>query len=96
MILVCEMQNGEVFEASSKKKLTESMINYFGENDEDAGQIKAVYCIFKNERADEICNNAVSKIQEIIDKGVSDWRKYANENWQGQKEIERDYYANLL
>lgn len=96
MILICEMENGETFEANTNKKLIKSIVTYYGENDEDAGQIKAVYYILKDERTDELCQNAVNKIQEIVDKGISEFRKCANENWKGQKEIERDYYASLI
>ncbi len=96
MILVAEMQNGGVFEAISKRKLTNQMIQHFAENDCDAGQIKAIYCIFKNDRTDELCGENIAKIQDIVDEGVSEWRKIAAEEWRGQKEIEREFRAGLL
>lgn len=88
MILIAEMQNGKVFEAESKKKLTAAMIEHFAENDCDAGQIKALYVIKKDDSTDEFCKNAVKKIQNIIDKGVAEWRKTAEQEYHGQREIE--------
>ncbi len=90
MILIAEMQNGGVFEAPSKKRLTSQMIEHFGENNQNAEQIKAIYCIFKNDRVNEFCGEVVNKIQEIIDNGVAEWRKIINEEYCGRKEIENE------
>jgi len=90
MILVAEMQSGGVFEAASKKKLTNQMIQHFAENSEDAGQIKAIYYVLKNDKTNEICSDAVSRIQEIIDDGVAKWRKTADEEYCGRKQIESE------
>jgi hypothetical protein len=96
MLLVAEMQSGGVFEAASKKKLTAQMIQHFGESDQDAGQIKALYVIKKDDRTDEFCRDVVAKIQDIVDEGVAEWRKTADEEYRGQKEIEQDYWAAVL
>jgi hypothetical protein len=90
MILIAEMKNGGVFEADSKKKLTDQMIRHFAENDCDAGQIKALYIIKKDDRTNEFCNDVVTKIQSIIDKGIAEWRKIADEEYRGQQEIESE------
>lgn len=90
MILVAEMKSGGVFEAASKKKLTTQMIRHFGENDCDAGQIKAIYCVFKNDRTTEFCRDVVEKMQAIIDEGVAEWQKIADEEYRGQREIEAE------
>jgi len=96
MIYICEMENGETFEAQSKKKLTENIINYFVENDCEVDQIKNIHCVFKDETVRNLCQDAINKIQNIIEKEVEQQKKYANENLKGQKEIEQDYYASLI
>lgn len=96
MIVVAEMRNGGTFEAQSRKKLIEKMINYFGENDRDAGQIKALYVVFKNNTVDELCKEAVRKTQDAIDEGTREWRKIAEQEYRGQMMIEQEYYANLI
>lgn len=95
MLWIVEMQSGGVFEAATKRKIVDSMIQHFAENDDSAAQIKAIFCVFKDDRTDELCQSAVSKMQDIIDEGVSEWRKSAEEEAEGQREIERDFYANL-
>jgi len=96
MIVIAEMQNGGVFEAASKKKITGQMIQHFAENNEDAGQIKAVYCVFKDDSTEEFCKEVVSKIQEIVDAGVAESRKIADQEYCGQKQIEADYREACL
>lgn len=96
MILVAEMRKGGVFEAESKKKLTDKIIEYFAESDQEAGQIKAIYIIKKNDKTDEFCNEVVKKIQYIVDEGVSKWRKKVDEECFNQKEIRRDYLSGVL
>jgi hypothetical protein len=96
MIVIAEMQNGGVFEAASKKKLTHQMIRHFAENNEDAGQIKAIFCVFKNDKTQEFCKKVVGKIQNIIDEGVAESQKIAEQERQGQREIESDFRAGLL
>ena len=90
MILIAKMQNGGVFEAPSKKKLTQDMIQYFGENDCQADQIEGIYCIFKNDKINEFCKDVVNKIQNIIDEGITEWREIADQEYHGQKEIESE------
>jgi hypothetical protein len=96
MIVIAEMESGGVFEAPSKKKLTDQMIQHFAENNEDAGQIKAVYCVFKDDSTEEFCKEVVGKIQNIVDNGVSEYRKIADQEYRGQKQIESDYHEACL
>lgn len=96
MIVIAEMQTGGVFEAESKRKLSAQMIQHFAENDEDAGQIKAIYVVKKDDSTDELCSDVVAKIQDIIDEGVAEWREAARIEREGQKDIERDYWASRL
>jgi len=96
MILIAEMQNCGFFEAESKKKLTDQMIQHFGQNNQDAGQIKAIYCVFKDDRTKEFCKEVVGKVQNIVDNGVSEYRKIADQEYRGQKQIESDYREACL
>lgn len=96
MIVIAEMQTGGVFEAECKRKLSAQMIRHFAENDEDAGQIKAIYVVKKDDSTDELCSDVVAKIQDIIDEGVVQWRKISDEEYRGRKEIERDFRAGLI
>lgn len=96
MIIVAQMQSGGCFEAENKRKLSQQMIQHFGENDEEAGQIKSLFYVLNDDRTDEICQRGIDILQEIIDEGVAEWRKIADEEYRGQKEIERDYWATVL
>ena len=91
MILICEMQNGGVFEATSKKKLTAAMIRYYAERDQEPAQIKAIFCVKKDGKTDEFCKMVVDRMQKIVDQGVKEWRKQADIEYSGQKEIESNY-----
>ncbi len=96
MLFIAEMQTGGCFEATTKRKGVEQMIQHFAENDCSAGQIKSIFYLFEDGRCNEICGDVVGKIQDMVDEGVAEWRKIADEEWRGQKEIERDFYAGLL
>lgn len=96
MFYVVEMQQGGVFEPETKRKGVAQIIQHFAERDEEAGQIKAIYIVKKNDKTDEFCRDIVSKIQDMIDEGVVEWRKTADEEHRGQKEIESDYWAGVL
>jgi len=89
------MKNGGDFEAESKKKLTEKIIEYFAENNEESTQIKAIYCIFKDDSTDEFCSDVVLRIQNIVDKGVVEAKNLLR-RVSCQKEIEREVSANFL
>ncbi len=96
MFYVVEMQHGGVFEPETKRKGVAEMIQHFAERDEEAGQIKAIYVVKKNDKTDEFCRDIVAKIQNMIDEGVAEWRKIADQEHEGQKQIERDFYAGVL
>lgn len=91
MILIAEMETSSVFEAASKKKLTAAMIRYFAERDQEPAQIKAIFCVKKDGKTDEFCKMVVDRMQEIVDQGVKEWRKQADIEYRGRKEIESDY-----
>ena len=96
MIVISEMQNGGVFEAASKKKLTAAMIRYYAKRDQEPAQIKAIFCVKKDGKTDEFCGLVVQRIQQIVDDGVKEWRKQADIEYRGQKEIESDYREACL
>jgi len=94
MILVAQMQSGGVFEAASKRKLTDAMIQHFAENNQDAGQIKGVFCVLKDDRIKEFCSEVVEKFQNIIDEGVQYCREQ-QQQWESEHEMLRsDYRAS--
>ena len=95
MIVIAEMQSGAVFEAASKKKLTASMIRYYAERDQDPAQIKAVFSVKKDGKTDEFCKMVTNRMQEIIDQGVKEWRKQADIEYRGQKEIESEIRGEI-
>ena len=96
MIVICEMRSGGVFEATSKKNLTAAMIRYYAERDQEPAQIKAIFCVKKDGKTDEFCKMVVDRMQEIVDQGVKEWRKEADQEYRGQKEIESDYREACL
>ena len=96
MIVISEMQNGGVFEAASKKKLTAAMIRFYAQRDQDPAQIKAVFCVKKDGKTDEFCKMVVDRMQEIVEDGVKDWRKQADQEYRCTREIESDYREACL
>lgn len=96
MIWIIEMQSGGVFEAETKRKAINQIVQFYGENDRQAGQIKAIYYTTKHDKTDELCCYAVSRIQSIIDEGVEEYRKNSQEACEAQKDIKSDYLRAVL
>jgi len=90
------MSRGGAFEEATRRKLVAAMIKHYAENDEEPAQIKAIYVVKKNGKPDEFCADFVSKMQDVVDEGVAEWRKIADQEYRGQKEIEREFRAGLL
>lgn len=90
------MQNGGVFEAATKRKVINQMIEHYAEKECDADQIRAIYYITKDERVDEICKKVVSQIQSIVDNKVNNLRRSADDEYQEKTNIRQDYYRAIL
>lgn len=84
------------FEGDRLKKVVESMVQHYGENDEDPAQIKSITAYYENSKERQICQKVIAKIQDKIEDEVVDWRKEAQEAYEGQKDIERDYWDSRL
>ncbi len=85
-----------VFEGKSKRKVLNSMIQHYGENDCDPDTVEAIFVVKKDDKTDELCKKAISFFQNLLDEGVYQWRKEAYDEYRGQQEIERDFYAGLI
>lgn len=96
MILVAEMESGGVFEASSKRKLTDQMTQHLCEVDCCSSQIRSIACVFEDGRTKEFCAEVVEKFQNIIDEGVAEWQKIADQEHRGRQELQSDYLAGVL
>jgi len=94
MIWVIQTKRG-VFEGSTKRQVVNDMIEHYGSNDHSAEQIEAIFIEKKNGKTDELCQDAVSKIQDLVDSGVEKWRKIADQENVGRREIERDFMQRL-
>ena len=94
MLWIIETQNG-VFEAKSKRKIINQITEYYGDNGQDP-TIKAVYCVFKDGRTDEIYRKGVAKIQNLIDDKIEKYRKDCVEYHEGQEDISKDYQLSIL
>ena len=94
MLWIIETQNG-VFEAETKRKIINKITEYYGDNERNP-TIKAVYCIFKDGRTDEICRKRVAKIQNLIDDKIERYRKDCSNYHEGQEDISRDYQLSIL
>ena len=94
MLWIIETQNG-VFEAKTKRKIINQITEYYGDNGRNP-TIKAVYCVFKNDRTDEICRKGVAKIQKLVDDGIERHRKDCSDYHDGQEDISRDYQLSIL
>ena len=93
MIWIIETQDGS-FEAEIKRKIINQITEYYGDNGRNP-TIKAVYCVFKNDRTDEICRKEVAKIQKLVDDGIEQYRKDCSDYHDGQEDISRDYQLSL-
>jgi hypothetical protein len=93
MLWIIETKNG-VFEANTKRKVINQMIEHFGDNGRDA-TIKAIYCQFRDGRTDKIYAKGRHKIQKIIDNGISEYREQMEENQGAKAMLNQDYYSNL-
>lgn len=84
------------FEGSRLKKVIESMVQHYGENDQDPAQITSITAYYENSKERQICQKGIGKIQDKIEEDVADWRKESQQAYEGQKDIERDYWASSL
>ena len=93
MLWIIETQNS-VFEAETKRKIINQITEHYGDSGQDP-TIKAVYCIFKDGRTDEICRKEVAKIQEHLDDRIEQYRKDCSDYHDGQEDISRDYQLSI-
>lgn len=84
------------FTAPTKKILVEKIVNYFRENEDETCKIVSIWCEFKDDSTREFCNDAVGKIQEIVDNEIKQTRKSTREERLGREQIESDFYNNLI
>lgn len=84
------------FTAPTKKILTEKIVNYFRENEDETCKIVSIWCEFKDDSTREFCDDAVGKIQEIVDNQIKQTRKSTREERLGREQIESDFYDNLI
>lgn len=90
-----ETSNGG-FEGSKLKQIVKDMIQYYGENEETPDNIEYIIGYTKDGNEKLICNSGISRIQRLVDDGVQEWIKEAQEEYQHQQDLRSDYYANLL
>jgi len=84
------------FQGQRPKEIISEIIEYFGERDEEPAEILNILAFKKNNHIREICENSVAKIQDYIEEEVVRWRQVAEQERQGQREIESDFRAGLL
>ena len=94
MIWIIKTQNG-VFEAKTKRKIINNITEHYGDNGCNP-TIKGVYCVFENDRTDEICKEEVAKIQKHLDDKIEQYRKDCDEYHEGQEDINKDYQLSIL
>jgi len=96
MILIAEMESGGVFEAATKRELVDQMAKHYAENNCEAGQIKGIFCVFENGKTNEICQNAVSRVQELVEEALANYLQIMSEQFQEQENLRNDYWAGVL
>lgn len=96
MIWVIQMQNGLVFEAATKRKAINAMIEHYAENNSSAGQIKSIFYVLENGKCNELCKNAVEVVQDLVDGGVKEWRKTISEDRREIEMLISDYREAVL
>lgn len=63
------------FTAPTKKILTEKIVNYFRENEDETCKIVSIWCEFNDGSVRWFCDLAIQKIQEIVDNDIAKARK---------------------
>jgi len=96
MIVVADMQQGGCFEASCKRKLIDQMAQHYAQNNCEAGQIKAIFVVTKDDKTNEICQNAVARVQTMVEEAVAEWQKVSWQQSQENQDLESDYWAGVL
>ena len=96
MIYTAEILKVGDFQAPTKKILTEKIVNYFRENEDETCKIVSIRCDFKDDTSHDLCQNAIDKSQEILDKEIEEARKSTREERLGREQIESDFYDNLI
>lgn len=96
MILVAEMESGGVFEAATKRKLVDQMAKHYAENNCEAGQIKAIFVVRKDDKTNEICQNAVSRVQELVEDAWGNYLLIMREQLEERENLRSDYFAGAL
>ncbi|MBP7710773.1 MAG: hypothetical protein KA100_06880 [Rickettsiales bacterium] len=96
MILVAQMESGGVFEAATKRKLVDQMAKHYAENNCEAGQIKAIFVVRKDDKTNEACQNVISRVQELVEEAVQYYRTAMFEQMQEQDQLRSDYWAGVL
>jgi len=87
MLWTIEMQNSGVFEAETTRKVIQKIINYYSDS-ETLPRIKSIYVINKNDDVEQLCSDAVLRLQNILDEKISKNKKISDQEYLGQKEIE--------
>lgn len=78
------------FEGVSKKKTLAKMVKYYGERNQEAGTIEAIFLVKNNGEVDEICEKVTNKIQKMLNDEVEEWRIVAASEYRGRREIESE------
>lgn len=84
------------FEGEKLKETVASVVEYYGDEDESPDQITDIYAYDKNDIERHICQKGISKINDTVEERVEAWRQEAKESYEAQKDLESDYYSNLL
>jgi hypothetical protein len=87
---------GGCFTGSKLKKTINDMIEYYGLNEESPDQIDFFVGHDKKDRIKIIYKTGVSKAQQLLDEGVSEWKKRAEEESRHQEDLRSDYYASAV
>ena len=79
------------FQGSRLKQIIGNMIEYYGSNNQDPGQIEFIVGYGKNEREKNICQNGISKISDMIEEGLASYHQEVKEEKEHQEDLRRDY-----
>lgn len=87
---------GGIFEGEKLTEAVSTVVEHYGDEDESPSQITDIYAYDKNDIERHICQKGIGRINTLVEERVEAWRQESREGEEAQKDLESDYYSNLL
>lgn len=89
---IIETTRGD-FEGVTQEQVIQKMISHYAKNDRDPKQItKISACDDLGEITQQVSEDEIGKIQDRVEEEVREWREKVEEEAEGLREIQNDYF----